>query len=36
MVTTSGCHAMWLVLETLLDDGDEVIIEKFLINFLLG
>lgn len=26
MITTSGCHAMWLVLETILDDGDEVII----------
>lgn len=26
MVTTSGCHAMWLVLETILDDGDEVIV----------
>lgn len=26
MVTTSACHAMWLVLETILDDGDEVII----------
>lgn len=26
MVTTSGCHAMWLVLESILDDGDEVII----------
>ncbi|AKA69481.1 pyridoxal phosphate-dependent aminotransferase [Clostridium scatologenes] len=26
MVTTSGCHAMWLVLEAILDDGDEVII----------
>lgn len=26
MVTTSGCHAMWLTLETILDDGDEVII----------
>lgn len=26
MVTTSGCHAMWLVMETLLDDGDEVLI----------
>ena len=26
MVTTSGCHAMWLALETILDDGDEVII----------
>lgn len=28
MVTTSGCHAMWLVLETILDDGDEVIIHE--------
>jgi len=26
MVTTSGGHAMWLVLEAILDDGDEVII----------
>lgn len=26
MVTTSGCHAMWLVLESILDDGDEVVI----------
>ena len=26
MVTTSGCHAMWLVMETLLDDGDEVLV----------
>jgi len=26
MATTSGCHAMWLVLEAILDDGDEVII----------
>lgn len=26
MITASGCHAMWLVLETLLDEGDEVII----------
>ncbi|MBW3083895.1 Aspartate aminotransferase [Austwickia sp. TVS 96-490-7B] len=26
MVTTSGCHAMWLVLESILNDGDEVII----------
>lgn len=26
MVTTSGCHAMWLVLETLLDPEDEVIV----------
>lgn len=26
MVTTSGCHAMWLVMEAILDDGDEVII----------
>lgn len=26
MVTTSGCHAMWLVLEAILDDGDEVIV----------
>lgn len=28
MVTTSGCHAMWLVLESILDDGDEVIIHE--------
>lgn len=28
MVTTSGCHGMWLVLETILDDGDEVIIPE--------
>lgn len=26
MVTTSACHAMWLVLEAILDDGDEVIV----------
>lgn len=26
IVTTSGCHAMWLILEAILDDGDEVII----------
>lgn len=26
MVTTSGCHAMWLVLESILDDGDEVVV----------
>ena len=26
MVTTSGCHAMWVVMETLLDDGDEVLV----------
>lgn len=26
MVTTSGSHAMWLSLEAILDDGDEVII----------
>lgn len=26
MITTSGCHAMWLILEAILDDGDEVII----------
>ena len=26
MITTSGCHAMWLVMEAILDDGDEVII----------
>lgn len=28
MVTTSGCHAMWLVMEAILDDGDEVIIHE--------
>lgn len=28
MITTSGCHAMWLVLEAILDDGDEVIIHE--------
>ena len=28
MITTSGCHAMWLVLEAILDDGDEVIIPE--------
>lgn len=27
-VTTSGCHAMWLILESVLDDGDEVIIPE--------
>lgn len=26
LITTSACHAMWLALETILDDGDEVII----------
>lgn len=26
MVTTSGCHAMWLTLEGILNDGEEVII----------
>lgn len=26
MVTTSACHGMWLVLESILDDGDEVIV----------
>lgn len=26
MVTTSGCHAMWLVLESILNDEEEVII----------
>lgn len=26
IVTTSACHAMWLTLEAILDDGDEVII----------
>ena len=25
-VTTSACHGMWLVLETMLDEGDEVMI----------
>lgn len=28
MITTSGCHAMWLILEAILDDGDEVIIHE--------
>ncbi|WFD11144.1 pyridoxal phosphate-dependent aminotransferase [Tepidibacter hydrothermalis] len=28
MITTSGCHAMYLVLEAILDDGDEVIIHE--------
>ncbi|MSS45621.1 aminotransferase class I/II-fold pyridoxal phosphate-dependent enzyme [Cutibacterium sp. WCA-380-WT-3A] len=28
MITTSGCHAMWLVLEAILDDGDEVIVNE--------
>lgn len=28
MVTTSGCHAMWLVMEAILDDGDEVIVPE--------
>ena len=28
MITTSGCHAMWLALEAILDDGDEVIIHE--------
>ncbi|NMM64005.1 pyridoxal phosphate-dependent aminotransferase [Clostridium sp. P21] len=28
MITTSGCHAMWLTLEAILDDGDEVIIHE--------
>jgi aspartate/methionine/tyrosine aminotransferase len=28
MITTSGCHAMWLVLEAILDDDDEVIIHE--------
>jgi len=28
MITTSGCHAMWLALEAILDDGDEVIIPE--------
>lgn len=26
MITTSGCHAMWLTMEAILDDNDEVII----------
>lgn len=26
LITTSGCHAMWLIMETILDDGDEVIV----------
>lgn len=26
LVTTSGCHAMWLALESILDDGDEVVL----------
>lgn len=26
MITTSACQAMWIVMEALLDDGDEVII----------
>ncbi|HHX02743.1 MAG TPA: pyridoxal phosphate-dependent aminotransferase [Tissierellia bacterium] len=26
LVTTSACHGMWLVMEAILDDGDEVII----------
>lgn len=26
MITTSACHAMWLVLEAVVDDGDEVIV----------
>ena len=28
MITTSGCHAMWLAFEAILDDGDEVIIHE--------
>lgn len=28
MITTSGCHAMYLILEAILDDGDEVIIHE--------
>ncbi len=28
MITTSGCHGMWLVLESILDDSDEVIIHE--------
>jgi aspartate/methionine/tyrosine aminotransferase len=28
MITTSACQAMWLVLEAILDDGDEVIINE--------
>lgn len=26
LITTSACHGMWLVLEAILDDGDEVIL----------
>ncbi|WP_116115017.1 aminotransferase class I/II-fold pyridoxal phosphate-dependent enzyme [Austwickia chelonae] len=26
MVTTSACHGMWLALEAILDDGDEVVV----------
>lgn len=26
MITTSACHAMWLTLEAILDDGDEVVV----------
>ena len=28
LVTTSACHGMWLALESVLDDGDEVIIHE--------
>lgn len=28
MVTTSGCHAMWLIMEAILNDGDEVIVPQ--------
>ncbi|GAB3703441.1 aminotransferase class I/II-fold pyridoxal phosphate-dependent enzyme [Mariniluteicoccus flavus] len=28
LVTTSACHGMWLALESILDDGDEVIIHE--------
>jgi aspartate/methionine/tyrosine aminotransferase len=28
IITTSGCQAMWLVMEAILDDGDEVIIPQ--------
>lgn len=26
MITTSACHAMWLTMESILDEGDEVIV----------
>lgn len=28
MITTSACHGMWLALESVLDDGDEVVIHE--------